>query len=100
LNNSVANLTLYNETLDFNSTQTLIDSFKINLKLNISQLFPSSGTPAPSGNALFDMLGLNLNDPMSMLSKPLTYIANGLTAYSDLNLTLNGTDFSGLMNGQ
>lgn len=99
MSSSAVNLTLYPDELDMNSTQTLVESFKVNLKLDLTNLFPSSGTPSSSGNALLDMMGLNLNDPMSMLQKPLTYIAGGLTTLSDLNITLNGTDLSGLMNG-
>ena len=59
--------------------------------------------PAPSGassgDPLMDMLGINMNDMMGMLYKPLTYLANNLSAYSDFNITLNGTDISDLMSG-
>jgi hypothetical protein len=95
---SAINLTFDPSILNFNSTQLLLDSVKFNLKLDVTKLL-SAGSGAANNNSLFGMIGINMNDIMGMLSAPLTYLANGLSNYSNLNITLSGTSLSGMMSG-
>jgi len=70
---SGVSLTFNPYALVFNTTQTLLDSVKLNLQIDASQLLPT-GSGAANSNALFGMLGINLNDFMGMLAKPIAYL--------------------------